>query len=251
MSTVNDDMLEAIQAEAVERHRAYTWFDDIPVLLYREHDIESEVNKALYMGGMADGPGAGSKYGAAAIVHPPVLSTPEKNPLGPLVDVVLSIEYIENVLINGSADGIGKSAERMAHRGLGLLHHYHPSGLSLANSSWYADRQPLKPAVYGDDTGLRGYVIYIRIPQGICIEPKLAAPSKSVSDLGGGSYEITLTQATADSIYYTTDESLPRPGGAGSTLYSGAVTIASPYVFRAAAYKAGSAPSDTVMHFED
>ena len=247
MSVSNDDVMERIQNDAAERLRSMDWFSSVCVLEYREGDILSEAQRAL----MVQNPDedAAHKMGACIVIHMPTLKEPRAggaaNVRTPLGDLILEVDAYEYAGLNMSADGTGKSAEKLAWRILRALHHYYPSGYS---GQWFAENNRVQPL--GNRNNVRGYKVTFRIPVIVHGDPKAANPSKHSQHIGGGEHQITLAHGldTAE-IYYTLDESLPRPGF--GALYTEPLILPEPFILRAAAYVADYEPSNVVMEYED
>lgn len=230
----NSRLLIQLQEDATERLCGGAAFEDIKVLCFREGETRSEAERAI--GALNE---EGGKRGAIAIVMMPRVLEPNggnyENAPGPLVDLIVEVNCIEHVNLNASADGSGVTAEEMAWSALRLLHRFFPLGYS---GEWYADTQRITPLANLQE-GLRGYRVRVRAPAGVDGLVKLARPILSAVDVGSDQTTITATHADGSAaLYYSTDESLPRKGGAGSNPYTGPVTVSDPFVFRCVATRA-------------
>ena len=174
------------------------------------------------------------KIGLAVIVMQPEIPRAEKNLPGPVVRVEQSIQVIEAVLLNRSANGTLIPANVASMRVLAALHQQ-----MIGNTILYADQKPVEPL-----PGKKGYVTYLIT---VYAEQLSAATVTRVEQLAFGIDEdgdLVITTGTAGAaIYYTTDGSFPGPSNAEATLYSGPLTISDGLEIRAAAFLSPLNPS--------
>lgn len=231
----NDTLLEDAQEDVKARLENDTFFADIPVLLQRKGDIESDVENALGVLNEKSG-----KCGICAVVLMPEVEAPDGELPGPELTVIQSVQIIERPIINQDAlSGTGKSAERVALNVANLLHRYIAFHLGW---TMMAHRKPIRPL--GSEPGLVQYLVVVLFRTGLTRTNQVRQPEAAKT----GSNLITLTCATyGAAIYYTTDGSYPGPANSAATLYSAPFTPASGVTLvRAGATKTGYIPSNTI-----
>lgn len=128
---------------------------------------------------------------------------------------------------------IGSNALSLSYQAIG------PPGVYPARASWSVD------GLGGSEA--TGTNIVIQSATGLSIPkppPQVASPTFTPASGGNVPVSVTVTDGTPGAlIYYTLDGSLPTPS---STLYTGAVYLASASVIRAAAFTNGWTPSVAV-----
>lgn len=229
----NDTIMERVQSDAAERLRSFAAFEDVAVIVYGEGDIESEAMKAL---GVQNA--HGGKIGACVVVYMPGLeassSGASPNAPGPIGELVLAVDVYECSRINHSADGSGVSAEKLAWHALRALHRFYPLGYS---GQWYVGQKMVSPLPTTQN--VRGYRVHVRIPCGVDGLVKLATPTLAAVDAGSGNFTVSATHDDGAAVlWYSTDESLPRPNGEGSAKYGSPITLKAPFILRCVAVKA-------------
>ncbi len=225
---MSDTILRTLQADAMGILKAVPGLALAQVLSADEGLTESDVQQKLsHLTGA-------EKIGLAVIVMQPEIPRAEKNLPGPVVRVELSIQVIESVLINRSANGTLIPANVASLRVLAALHQQ-----VIGNSILYADQKPLEPL-----PGKKGFVTYLVT---VYAEQLSAATVERVQPLAFGIDEdsdLVITTATSGAaIYYTTNGNFPGPSNDAATLYSGPVTIADGDFIRAAAFLSPLNPS--------
>jgi hypothetical protein len=218
-------------------------------------DVESVINMKL---AKAIGAGLDGKNGVGYLVLP-IERADDDNvniPGGPL-KLTISIQWVENVVINQGPTGTGTPIRVYAAWTEKLLKLYTPVGLTQS-------LVPARPVIseFTDNTNknLRvGMVEFTAMEADFRPFARVNRPGISVSgtalQTSPNSYQligsnITLVSvsapdADAGQIYYTTDNSHPYQGNAKAQVYTGPVTVTQPCLFRARAFAHNKAGSDT------
>ena len=165
------------------------------------------------------------KFGLCVIISVPVSTTTAANAPGPIENLALQIQVVENTANNRAATtGTGIRADDMYEFVKRALHLYCP------------DQAHDLIVVRGEQdlaliNGLRGFIIELESKaHALDALAKVAMPAITVS---GAS--MTLSSSTAGAaIYWTHDGSFPSAANASAALYNGAVD-------------AGELPADTVI----
>jgi hypothetical protein len=225
---MSDTILQTIQDDVTGLLKAVPGLVLAQVLSSDEGLTEADVQQKL-----ATLTGA-TKIGLALIVMQPEIPRAEKNLPGPVVRVEQSIQVIEQVVINRSANGTQIKAKVAGVRVMAALHQQ-----IIGNTILYADQKPMEPL-----PGKKGFVTYLVT---LYAEQLSAATVERVQSLEFAidlSSDLVITTATAGAaIYYTTDGSFPGPSNAAATLYSGPISIDDGDFIRAAAYLSPLNPS--------
>lgn len=231
--------LEQLQSDAFERMTAAAYFADIGIYLLRPRSnlsaaqIVEKIEAAL--NGVAK---KGGKAGLAATVLMPLADAPEPNTPGPRLSLRMTVRVQENVLVNMGSAGTLKSCESAGIEVLRLLHRFNPYGVAGVLT---ADRDALVPNA--EFPGKVTYDVNFRALLDLSQDAKVARP-----EITGTTAAVTITCATSGaSIYYSTDDSLPRSGGAGSTAYTVPFSVTAGKRVRAAAYKTSMQASDVTL----
>lgn len=179
------------------------------------------------------------KMGVAVLVGMPVVEGVNAEVRALRGDMVLPIEIMENILINGGAEGTGASCETHALTVAALLQQqvFHPFNPLISEPRLMV---PAPEALL--DKTIK-YRITMRVPLVCDRVDKVVEPTVQQS---GGS--ITLACATSGAaLYYTLDGSFPGPGNKAALLYSTLLSLApGVHELRAAAYLAGLAGSHSI-----
>ena len=239
---MSDRIITDLQEDLANRLRGDDFLYYVPVVTERTHAIQSVVDS--HLAGIAAQNG---KSGLACIVTQPVANVNAPNAPGANMDVIFVVKILENVVVNMAATGTTIAALTLARRVARVLHHYIPKGLG----------NPVvceSPSIIGvgDEQGRVCYEVHFKTSEADgTVYTKVAMPTISPADSGGG-YPLTITLACATagaSIYYTTDDTLPRPAvgalAGNGTLYTAPFALASAAPVRACAYKSGSLASNT------
>jgi hypothetical protein len=246
------DLWPAIQADIIGVIQADDFLGTRQGVLVEPGDIASVV--AQKMAKIA-GQGRDGKNGVGFLVCP-IERADDDNPSmpgGPL-KLTITIDWVENVIINQSPSGTGTPIRVFAAITEKVLKLYTPVGLTQ-------NLVPAKPVIseFTDDTnkGMRigrvqftaieaDFRPFIRVnrPQ-LSVAGASPGPASPNSYLFIGPASVTVTAPDADTIFYTTDGSHPAQGNAAATPYTGPVAITSPGLFRARAFARGKAGSDT------
>ncbi|MFH0878554.1 MAG: hypothetical protein V2A34_02465 [Lentisphaerota bacterium] len=127
-----DDLLSAItpvtrmHENVKARLKAHAFFADIPVLIYNQQDLDSEIDKAL-----ATITGEGGHAGACVLILPAKYAATHPDMEGPYFDnTEMVIRSCVNQLINNGDDGTKKQAVLIALMVAALLHHYREPGIN-------------------------------------------------------------------------------------------------------------------------
>lgn len=234
-----EEILKHLQTEVAARLRNAPGIGGrgIPVIAFREGDLESEMEHAL-MGLESEG----GRQGAAVNVLAPRAESASADAPGPELEAVLTIECLERPLLNAApGTGFGVSADGLAVLCLVALHHYAPAG--LACGVLYAQPgRAIDPLGTADDGSLISYTATLRAPIDAPRQGKVGGVAIAITD---GS--ATLSCATAgSSIWYAIAPATPAPGEPGAQLYGGvAVPVPPGAIIRACGYKATMLPGDT------
>jgi hypothetical protein len=218
-------------------------------------DAESVINQKI---ATAMGPGLDGRNGVGFLVLP-IERAEDDNatlPGGPL-KLTISLQWVENVLLNQSQAGTGIPIRVYAAWTEKLLKLYTPVGLTQSLI-------PAHPVIseFTDNTNknLRvGRVDFTAMEADFRPFARVSRPQisvvGSVSPSAPNSYQligsnvtlvsIAAPDADAGQIYYTTDNSHPYQGNATAQVYTGPVTVAQPCLFRVRAFAHNKAGSDT------
>ena len=221
--------LERLQADLGARLESKAFFQDIPVLVARKGQIESDVEVALTTFNAKAGRG-----GAVSIVLMPTLEVPEAEAPGPQFVVSTTVRCVENPLVNLDVTngGTGKSAESLGLVVLRAMHHFDLGDGHVL----YADRRAMEPN--GSFEGQVAYDVHILARSGLDPEAQTATPTLSLTNGATAVQMVCTTPAAA--IFYTLDGSFPWSGNPAATLYADPFPLpAAPATLRAAAYTEG------------
>lgn len=210
------DQLEQDQHDFYGRILADEYFTDVKVLLEAKGDIEPDVIQALSV--FND---RGGKIGACVVVLMPTLTGDSPDAPGPRSTVRMTVQVIDQPIVNLEAGGTGKSASQIAERVRKILHMF-----STGRSATYtfAAQEPIPV-----EAGRNSYgVAFTRLCTD-CPPRKVATVAISLSSPSVPS-TATLTTATAGAaIRYTLDGSFPGSANTAALLYS------TPFIINAAA----------------
>jgi hypothetical protein len=229
-----DTILETLQADILAVLANTPALAGAQVIAEDSGDMESEVLRKL--GTLTDGPLG--KKGLVIVVNLPEVDTAEGNLPGPPVRISLSIQVIEQPVINrDTTSGTGIRSSVAAIRTLAALHLR-----SLANALLVAGEKPIT-AVRGMKKGFLGHTVTLGL-QYRGIEP--ATKVQQVAATWTQDDTLTLSTATAAAIIYTTtDGSYPTPSNLAARRYTAPIAnLAVGTRVRAAAYHATATPSD-------
>lgn len=225
------DELELDQDDFVALLNGDADFTTVAVLKEARGDIESDVLQAL--GSLNQ---KASKGGACAVVLQPIELPSNPDTPNPELRVRITVQILEQPAFNTGDSGTGKDMYQLARR-VRQLGHRRNFGRGLY--SWVGTEDAPQ-----DDASRRSrLVIFEKLAQEDSYE-RLGAPLIDPEDGGAAPQSVTLTPPEGATAYYTLDGSLPVPGADGTTEYTGAFNVAAAATLRAAAYKAGSLPSN-------
>lgn len=210
------------QLDAFARLQADATFAAVPVLLQRKGVTESDIEIALGTLNAKSG-----LAGALAVVLMPTLEPDSPDAPGPRYRVVLSVQVIEQPLINLGDSGTGQTAEQLAERVRQLLHH---ASFGRGGSWAFSGMDPLEQG-----EGKISYAVKFSRLAGDASGDRLVPPGLA---LAAGIVTATHADAVA-ALWYTLDGSYPWPGNSTATLYTAPVALSAPTTLRAAAYRTG------------
>lgn len=227
------DVIDLLPGQLAARLEADDFFSDIPVIVADNGNVKSELERK-----QAAITAKGGKRGVAVVVLP-IAADDDLNEVafGPLL-LRASFQVVEAVEINQGSGGTGKSARRVARKLRDIIKPLRMAGLT---SEFVPDAPFLEPLNLAADLGASavGYQVNFK-----CYEAddeeilQVAIPVFSPAE--AASPQFVLSSATPDAeIWYTTDDSYPAPGRAGSVQYTAPVDIADTVTVRACAYKSG------------
>jgi hypothetical protein len=246
---IQNDILGALQADDFIGAR--------PGRIVEPGDIQSVINEKLARVAAA---GADGKNGVGFLVLP-IERAEDSNaslPGGPLT-LTIRIQWVENAILNQSANGTQTPIRVYAAWTEKILKLYTPVGLTQS-------LVPAHPVIseFTDNTqkNLRvGLVEFTAVEADFQPFLRVNRPQISVWSAGGSpaspsspnSYQlagpatVTVNAPDADpgQVFYTTDGSHPYAGNATAQIYTGPVTITQPCLFRARAFARNKAGSDT------
>jgi hypothetical protein len=140
----------------------------------------------------------GGTQGIAALILRPTVSTANINLPGPQSEAIITIQMVENVLINRGGRGSGILPDDMSFRILSSLHH-----LTLGNKVLYAEPVPVRPIPTRE--GFVSYEIILRVP--LYNTPLERTRTPLIEESGG---TVTLTSLTPSAEFnYSLDGSFP------------------------------------------
>jgi hypothetical protein len=234
-------VLEILPGDVQGALLASPYFADVPVFVLREKTVQSAIDQAL-----AGATFKSARTGAAVIVLLPEIDVNNPNTPGPQLNVIQRVRVQEIPMFNMGSTGTKKSAEAIMEQVMAVLQF-------MSGQECYSDLFPLKEFVTPrPDLGPVTYdlawgVTVLRAELGRAAVPE-------ISWLGG---VLTMASATPGmQIWFTTDETYPRPsvGGvaANGTLYTGPILNVEsigvlPFTVRAVAFDVAGgalAPSD-------
>jgi hypothetical protein len=226
------DALELDQEDFFGRVLASPDLAEVATLLQRKGVTQSDIDTALSVLNERSG-----KIGACIVVLMPSLVSQSPNSPGPLYNIRMTVQVIEQPLFNLGDTGTGLSAEQIAQH-LRVLFHLFANG---HGGTYVFDG--MEPIAVAD--GQISYGVSFARKAGDGSAAKVATP-EIAADAGTAPANITLTCATAGaSIYYTTDgSSYPSSANANATLYTVPFAQATAATIRAVAEKSGLLPSN-------
>lgn len=191
------DSIERDQEDFHQRLLADNFLSEVPVLLQRKGVTDSDIAEALAtLNERAPG-----KLGAVIVVLMPALTPESTDNPNPNYNVTLTVQVIENPLLNGDANGgIGLSCEQIARRVRQLFQLFAPGN---GKTWWLSDMAPAEVA-----EGSISYAVTFSRKGGDNMPGKLELPRCRINKQG----EVTIEQAAVEllsKIYYTTDGTYP------------------------------------------
>lgn len=216
------DQLEQDQHDFYGRLLADAYFADIKVLLEAKGDVEPDVIQALSI--FND---RGGKIGACVVVLMPTLTNDAPDSPGPRSLVRMSVQVIDQPVVNLATGGTGKSASQIAERVRQILHLF---ATGRGATYTFAGQDPVPV-----DQGKNSYNVSFTRLCADCPPRKVAAVAISLSSPSVPS-TATLSTATAGAVIrYTLDGSYPGSANAAALVYSTPVLVSTAATLRAAA----------------
>lgn len=234
---MSEPLISATLDDIRDRIASDSYFSDITVLTRDKGDITNNIQTALGTKTVK-----AAKCGACVIVMSPELSDRYPEGSGGVLDLELSIDVLENVLINRNVTkGTLKHAVDIARRLIRVLKFYRASGIT--------DLITLQSQCIKKDDSLEmgGVILYhVNIKLGENSEAIEKVCTPTIASTGSlPNVNVTMTCPTAgSSIYFTTDATYPWGGNTAATLYTVPVAVAVATTFRAGASKASCIGSD-------
>jgi hypothetical protein len=248
------DLWPLLQADINNVLQADDLIGSRPGVIVEPGDIPSVIDAKL---ARVIGTGSDGKLGVGYLTLPIERAVDENPniPGGPL-KLTLTVDFVENVIINQSANGTKIPIRIYAARAAKILKLYTPVGFTQslvpANpvlSEFTDDKNKTLrvgrvefTAYEADDAPMRR----LDRPQ-ITVTGDVTQLSNIRYQITGSSVTLAITQPNATKIYYTIDGTHPFERNTAATLYTGPVTIVGPCLFRCRAFGTGDAQlaSDT------
>lgn len=211
---------------------AEPYFDDIPIFLQDDKDIEAGIDRAL-------GPlkGKGGKTGVCVMIVTAKAGPKEDSEFGPVWELSHMLRVLESPIVNRGSSGTLKEPTAIAERIATTLHGITPAS---AASPLMIEAPGITPA---DDPRYPGVDIAFTT-SGVLSATLTAAATPSITDNAG---TLTLACATAGAaLFYTTNGKRPSPRN--GTLYTAPITPAADLTVQVRAWLAGYLPSATATH---
>lgn len=211
---------------------AEPYFDDIPIFLQDDKDIEAGIDRAL-------GPlkGKGGKTGACIMVVTAKAGPKNDAEFGPVWEVSHVLRVLESPVVNRGSSGTTKIPTAIAEMISATLHTVTPAS---AVSPLMVEAPGITPA---DDPRYPGVDIAFTT-SGVLSATLSAAATPEIEAAGG---ELTITCATTGAaLFYTVDGKKPSPRN--GTLYTAPFTPAGGVTVKVRAWLAGYLPSAVTEH---
>ncbi len=142
-----DEDLQPVLEAILALLRADPFFADVTTMVDDEQELAAELKKALAT--LAE---EGGRNGTACVIEVPDLGVEFPNLRGPQFDeVVVDLNFLENVLLNRGDSGTRKTARRLALAAARSLHHKPIPGLNkvlLAQRVFKKDNPDTKDLIY-------------------------------------------------------------------------------------------------------
>ncbi|HSY18242.1 MAG TPA: chitobiase/beta-hexosaminidase C-terminal domain-containing protein [Candidatus Acidoferrales bacterium] len=240
------DLWPLLQADINNLLQADDLIGSRPGIIVEPGDIQSVIDAKL---ARVIGAGTDGKLGVGYLTLPIERATDENpNIPGSPLKLTLTIDFVENVIINQSANGTKIPIRIYAARAAKILKLYTPVGFtqSLVPAtpviSEFTDDKSKSlrvgrvefTAYEADDAPMRR----LDRPQ-IGVTGDVTQLSNLRCQINSGQPLATVTQPAATNIFYTLDGSHPFERNPAATLYTGPVTITGPCLFRCRAFGTG------------
>ena len=215
-----DSILKGLQVDLTERLLADPYFSDIPVLSENLLDLENQVETAI------------AGIGAFAMIVTPTATVGRfKDAPGPyLGQINIVCRCHENVTVNRSSTGTGKTCAAIAEHALTIIHGYHP--VNVVEQIVATDPSI---AMVPDPNGLLVYDVMFQTNGGLAYTvPVLGDVTISVA--GGMA---TLGNATQGAAIFYTVNNVGYPSPRSGIFYSAPFSAPAGTLIKAKAYLAG------------
>jgi hypothetical protein len=228
------DVIDRLPFELASRLESDPFFLDIPIVIYEEGNIATEMAKKQALITTKSG-----HRGAAVIIPQLVLSDPYHDlQFGPCL-LRPAFQAIEIPELNRDPNGTGKSARRIGRR---IHSNIKIFGIQGLVKTFIPDEPFMVPLRLSDDVAktTRGYELNYH-----CLEDdgEQLSMCQRVTFFPLGETQIELLSTTVDAeIYYTLDDSYPSKANPNAHLYNGPIDIpdAPDIICRACAYPLGT-----------
>ena len=246
------DLWPLIQKDILGVLQADDFFTARPGMIVEPGDQESVINTKL---AKALAPGSDGKSGVGYLVLPieKAEDDDQSNPFGPF-KLTIVVQFVENVTVNQGQVGTKIPLRIYAQVAAKILKLYTPVGLTQNLVS----RNPvISEFTDNADSSRRvGHIEFTAREADFTPLVRLNRPQIAVTgdvtqindlnfQINSGAALVTVTQAAADAIYFTTDGSHPWQGNTTAQLYTGPVPVTCAGLFRARAFAADKVGSDT------
>jgi len=221
------DALELDQEDFYGRLLAAPALADVKILLQRKGVTESDIESAL---SVLNDRGNG-KIGACILVLMPSLTAVSPDVPGPLYNINMVVQVIEQPMFNTGSGGTGLTAEQLAQQVRMLFQHF---ANGHGGTYGFASMEPIAVP-----EGQISYGVRFERQAGDSAPQSVALPTISATGSAAPA-TVTLACATAGAaIYYTTDGTYPSSANATASLYAAPFVQATAATIRVAAEKAG------------
>jgi hypothetical protein len=221
--------------ELAARLESDPFFSDIPVVVFEEGNIKTEMDRKQALVTTKTG-----KRGVAVIVLQVVADDTYPDVMFNPLLLHPAFQVVELVELNRDPNGTGKSARKVARRIRDLMKIFGMQGIA---KTIIPDEPCIEPVKLADELGksVKAYQVNFH-----CLEDhdellnQCQRPTFTIDAEAG---QVTIVSATAGAeIYYTLDDSYPSKANPRAVLYNGPVDIpdAAGVVLRACAYPTGT-----------
>ena len=227
------DVIDRLPYELASRLESDPFFIDIPIIVYEEGNIITEMQRKQALVTAKRG-----KRGAAVIIPQLVLTDPYLDvQFGPCL-VRPAFQAIEVPELNRDPQGTGKSARRIGRR---IHQNVKIFGIQGLVKTFISDEPLMTPLrLSGDESkAIKGYELNYH-----CLEDsaeQLSQCQRATFSVQDGDTLVIVSATPNVELYYTLDGSYPSKSNSQAHLYNGPIDIPDDGLFvRACAYPAGT-----------